>query len=79
MAGVVPELRQSNIFDPFPRTGADETAHECFQALVYTFGLAVRLRVVCRTHSKCCMGEAEQLSPELACEDLVAVTDYMCW
>ena len=48
-----------------------------FEALVDTFGMAVRLRMVGGTHSQSDLGKTKELAPKLAGKDGITIGDDM--
>lgn len=75
MRGVVPKLCEGKPMTPAIGACVDEAAQISFQALTDSFGLVVRLGVVSRTHTQVCARVLEQLTPEVACENRVAIRD----
>lgn len=53
----------------------DETAKKCFEALVDTLSLAVRLRMIRRTHVEGHTSKLKELMPKRTRENLVTITD----
>ena len=56
---VIPKLSQWNPLCPLLGTGMYHAAEICFKALIQSFGLAVGLWMVGRTHIKCCFSVPE--------------------
>ena len=73
--GVIPILRQAEPPQPLLWAGVDKAPEKCFEALVHPLRLAIGLRVVGGAHAELSTSQAEQLLPEMAGEDAVAVGD----
>lgn len=73
--GIVPELRHWQPPAPLVRRVLDSASEVHLHALIHPFTLAVGLRVIgCRVQQFGASAR-EQLAPEVACEDLVAIGD----
>lgn len=69
----IPILSQTEPLHPLARASLHKTAKICLEALIDSFFLAIRLRVVGQTHAESGLRKMEQLLLEQACEDTVSV------
>ena len=77
--GVIPKLRQADPAQPLLGAGMNKAPEKCFEALVHPLRLAIGLRVIGRAHAELSTYQMEQLLPEMAGEDAVAVGDDVGW
>jgi hypothetical protein len=73
---VVPELSEIQPTTPLLRDCMSTAPEKGLQALVYTFGLIVRLQMICSGHLEINIGQLEMFLPQLASEYVITIRDY---
>lgn len=72
---IIPELCEWEPAKPLGWTGVNRATKKIFQALIQSFSLPIRLRVIRGAHHQLSISKHEQLLPEAARENLVTIRD----
>jgi hypothetical protein len=76
---VVPILRERKPLNPLLRAGLGKAPEIGLQGLIDALGSTIRLRVIGRAQTQLSIGQAEEFSPEGACEHAITIRDDGLW